>query len=86
MATTNTTNETRDKQGPHYFIEVDGQEYRLEQETITGGEIMDLAGIPRDVGLVLLHEDGTQEQVGADEVIELKRGRRFKKRPRFQRG
>jgi hypothetical protein len=78
MATTETT-ETRDKNGPRYFIEVDGQEYRLEQETITGGEIMDLAGIPRDVGLVLLQDDGTQEQVGADEVIELKPGRRFKK-------
>jgi hypothetical protein len=85
MATTETT-ETRDKKGPHYFIEVDGQEYRLERETITGGEIMDLAGIPRDVGLLLLHDDGTQEPVGADEVIELKPGGRFKKRPRFQRG
>ena len=72
--------------GAPYFIEVDGQEYRFEQETVTGGEIMDLAGIPRDVGLLLLHEDGTQEQITADEVIELKPGRRFKKRPRFQRG
>jgi hypothetical protein len=30
--------------------------------------------------------DCTQEQVGVDEVIELKPGRRFKRRPRFQRG
>ncbi len=76
----------RTEGGPPYFIEVDGQEYRLEQETVTGGEIMDLAGIPRDVGLVQLYEDGTQEQVDPAEVIELKPGRRFKKRPRFQRG
>jgi hypothetical protein len=72
--------------GPPYFIEVDGVEYRLDNDTITGGDIMDLAGIPREVGLVQLLEDGTQRPIGPDDVIELKPGRRFKKRPRFQRG
>jgi len=36
--------------------------------------------------LLLILEDGTQVQVGEDEVIELKPGRRFKKAPRFKRG
>jgi hypothetical protein len=47
---------------------------------------MELAGIPREVGLLLILEDGTQEIVGADQIIELKPGRRFKKAPRFKRG
>ena len=47
---------------------------------------MNLAGIPREVGLVLLLEDGTQRTFGADETIELEPGRRFKKVPRFKRG
>jgi hypothetical protein len=72
--------------GPPYVIEVDGREFEVGRDEITGGEIMDLAGIPREVGLIQLLEDGTQQQVGVDEVIELKPGRRFKKRPRFQRG
>jgi hypothetical protein len=72
--------------GKFYTLFVDDREYHVTQEIITGGEIMDLAGIPRDVGLVLILEDGTQAGVAADEEIELKPGRRFKKAPRFKRG
>lgn len=75
-----------DDNGKFFTIFVDEQEFRLEQQTISGGEIMDLAGIPREVGLIQILEDGTQVQVGDDEVIELKPGRRFKKAPRFVRG
>lgn len=71
---------------PNYFIEVDGVEYKFHHEPLTGGEIMDRAGIPREQGLLELLDDGTQRQVGVDEEIELKPGKRFKKRPRFRRG
>ena len=47
---------------------------------------MELAGIPLEVGLLLCLDDGTQEQVEPDEVIELKPGRRFRKAPHFKRG
>lgn len=65
---------------------VDGKEFHTEKSSLTGGEIMDLAGIPREVGLIQILEDGTQVQVNADDVIELKPGRRFKRAPRFIRG
>jgi hypothetical protein len=77
---------TEDRKGPFYTFFVDDQEFRVDEPTITGGEIMDLASIPREVGLLLILEDGTQRPVTADEVIELKPGRRFKKAPRFKRG
>ena len=83
---TQTETHTADQHGPFYTFFVDDREFRIEEPTITGGEIMDLAGIPREVGLLLILEDGTQEIVGADQVIELKPGRRFKKAPRFKRG
>jgi hypothetical protein len=35
---------------------------------------------------VQILDDGTQRPIGPDDVIELKPGRRFKRRPRFQRG
>lgn len=73
-------------QGKFFTFFVSGKEFHWEQETITGGEIMDLAGIPREVGLIQILEDGTQVQIGSDEVVELKPGRRFKKAPRFERG
>lgn len=72
--------------GPFYTFFVDGEEFRVDEPTITGGEIMDLAGIPHEVGLLEILEDGTQRSVDVDEVIELKPGRRYKKAPRFKRG
>lgn len=66
--------------GKFFTIFVDGQEFHIENSTITGGEIMDLVSIPREDGLIEIQEDGTQVQVGEDEIIELKPGRRFKKR------
>jgi hypothetical protein len=81
-----TTGGTGASGGRRYFLEVDGQEYELDQAMITGGEIMDLAHIPHEQGLLELLEDGTQRQVSADEEVDLKPGKRFKKRPRFRRG
>jgi hypothetical protein len=76
----------KDRGGPFYTFFVDDREFHVDQPTISGAEIMDVAGIPREVGLVLLLEDGTQRTFGADETIELEPGRRFKKAPRFKRG
>jgi hypothetical protein len=73
--------------GPQVWVfEVDGVTYRYEHPFITGGEIMDLAGIPRDQGLVLIHDDGSQEAVPADERVHLVPAPVFRKRPRFKRG
>lgn len=72
--------------GVFYTFFVDDREFRVHQSTITGGQIMDMAGIPREAGLIAILEDGTQKQVAVDEVIELDPGRRFKKAPRFKRG
>lgn len=72
--------------GKFYTIFVDDTEFRVEQDSMTGIAIMELAGIPSDAGLLLVHEDGTQERVDAGQTIELQPGRRFKKAPRFKRG
>lgn len=76
----------KNRQGPFYTFFVDDQEFHIDHQTITGGQIMDLAGIPREIGLLMILDDGTQQAVAADEVIELEPGRRFKKAPRFKRG
>ncbi len=65
---------------------VDDKEFHVEKELMTGGEIMDLAGIAREVGLILVQDDGTQVQINADQAVDLKPGRRFKKAPHFRRG
>lgn len=72
--------------GKFFTLFVDDKEFHVEESTLTGAEIMDLAGIPREVGLIQILEDGSQVQIKEDEVVELKPGRRFKKAPRFRRG
>ncbi|MGH9921782.1 MAG: multiubiquitin domain-containing protein [Nitrososphaerales archaeon] len=76
-----------DKGGKFYTFFVDDKEFHTEKPQLTGGEIMDIAGIPRSVGIVQILEDGSQKQIREDEVIEFTGpGRRFKKAPRFKRG
>lgn len=65
---------------------MDGQEFRTEEETLTGLEIMALAGVPREQGLILVLDDGTERSLGETETVDLKPGRRFKIAPRFKRG
>lgn len=87
MVTTNVTPQNQAEHvGPFYTIFVDDIEYRFDHSPVTGKEIMDIAGIPYETGVLLINEDGTQVQVQIDEEIELKPGRRFKKAPRFKRG
>ena len=72
--------------GIPFIFFVDDREFTVHQSTITGSQIMDLAGIPQEVGLIEILADGTQQTVPADKVIELKPGQAFKKAPRFKRG
>lgn len=76
----------KEGKGKFYTLFIDDVEYHVEKSELTGAEIMDLGNIPYELGLLLILEDGTQVQVGEEEVIELKPGRRFKKAPRFKRG
>lgn len=76
-----------DDKGKFFTFFVDGKEYHTTEPQITGGQIMDIAGIPRSTGLIEIMEDGLQVQINENEVIEFKGpGRRFKKAPRFKRG
>lgn len=76
-----------DDKGKFFTFFVDSKEYHTPEPQITGGQIMDIAGIPRSTGLIEIMEDGSQVQIGENEVISFTGpGRRFKKAPRFKRG
>jgi hypothetical protein len=47
---------------------------------------MNLAGIPREVGLLFLADDGSQSTVQPEEVITLEKCKHFKKAHKFRRG
>lgn len=75
-----------DAHGPFYTVFIDDVEYRFDHTPVTGQELMDIAGIPHSTGIILLLEDGTQQQISVSDTVDLKPGRRFKKAPRFKRG
>jgi len=67
---------------------VDDKKFKTEESELTGGEIMDIAGIPRSVGLIQILDDGSQKQVNENEVIKFKDdcGNCFRRKPQFKRG
>jgi len=73
--------------GKFFTFFVDDKEFHTEKSQLTGGEIMDIAGIPHATGIVQILDDGSQKQIGENEIIEFEGpGRRFKKSPKFKRG
>lgn len=72
--------------GATFVFEVDGTTYEHDRPKITGGQIMDLAGIPREQGLIQVNPDGTTTSIAADQEVHLVPDARFKRRPRFRRG
>jgi len=79
--------DSKNAEGKFFTIFVDDVEYHVTGESITGAQIMALAGIPLEVGLILIEEGGTQRTFGAQEVFTFEGpGRRFKRAPRFKRG
>ena len=75
----------KDKERCFTFF-VDDEQFKVETKTITGIEIMNLAGIPREIGLLFIADDGSQETVPPKEIITLERCKKFRKAPRFRRG
>ena len=71
---------------PPYVLEVDGVEYGYDRPTITGAEILELAGIPPADGLVQILPDGERKTILPDDIVQLAPRSQFKGRPRFKRG
>jgi len=69
-----------------FVFEVDEVTYEHDRPTITGAEIMAVAGISPADGLIQVLPDGTRTTVTPDEVVRLVPGAQFKRRPRFKRG
>ena len=83
MASTETATETGRKA---FVFEVDDVEYTYDKPTITGAQIMKIAGINPSDGLVQILPDGTRKTITPDETVHLVPGAQFKRRPRFKRG
>jgi hypothetical protein len=75
-----------DRPRPVFVFDVDDTTYEHDRPTITGAEIMAVAGINPSDGLIQILPDGTRETVDPDDRVQLVPGIQFKRRPRFKRG
>lgn len=85
------TDDTPDQHQPGakktvFVFDVDDVTYEHDRPTITGAEIMAMAGISPSDGLIQILPDGTRKTVAPDETVHLVPGAQFKRRPRFKRG
>lgn len=69
-----------------FFFEVDDVNYEYDHPLITGAEIMAIAGISPNDGLVQVLPDGSRKTVSPTEEVRLVPGIHFKRRPKFKRG
>ncbi|MFW6114454.1 MAG: hypothetical protein ACOC7K_01805 [bacterium] len=77
----------KENKGRMFCFVVDGTQYERKHPLVTAGEIMDIAGIPREVGLIYIEPNGTHRVVPDDERFNLaKLAGKFKRCPQFKRG
>jgi len=65
---------------------VDDKEYTVDRPKLTGEEIMKIAGVSPQEGLILIQEDGSQEIVHPETIVKLAPCARLERAPRFKRG
>jgi hypothetical protein len=71
---------------PKYEINIEGVERPWAKDTITVPEIRTLGGIPDDQQIVEVFEDNSEQTLAEDAVIDVKPGKGFGKKVKFQRG
>ena len=74
-------------QGPKYFVNIEGQKFPWEDDTITTEEIIDLGGWDPSQGAIVIDLNTNEERtLSPNEIIEIKPGMGFAKKIKFKRG
>lgn len=77
---------TEKREGPKYFIDVEGVVKPWDKPTITTEEIIALGGWDPSLGAMIIDEDNNERTLQPGETVELKPGMGFSKKIRFKRG
>ena len=73
--------------GPKFHLNIEGQVYDWNEDTITVPQIRTLGSLPPDLPVVQIDlETNTQIQLAEDAIVELKPGLGFSKKVKWQRG
>ncbi|MBI4095183.1 MAG: multiubiquitin domain-containing protein [Candidatus Liptonbacteria bacterium] len=74
------------KQGPKFFLDIEGELKPWDKGTITTEEVIALGGWDPSLGAILIDKDNVERPLQPGEVIELKPGMGFSKKVHFKRG
>ena len=70
-----------------YLINIEGNEHPWDADTITVPEIRELGNLPATDPVIEVDlKDNTERTLAEDEVVEIKPGKGFGKKVKFQRG
>ena len=72
---------------PEFFVNIEGEEYPWDRDTITVLEIRLIGRLPNDQPVLEINlEDNTERTLGECEVVHIKPGHAFAKKIRYKRG
>lgn len=89
MATSATPRDERGQKGggPKYHINIEGQIFDWDEDTITAPQIRQLGGLPANVPVEMIDLDtNVQRTLNETEAIDVRPGLGFAKKIKFQRG
>lgn len=74
------------KEGPKYFVDIEGVDYPWGKDSITTAEIRNLGHLPLDVPVLMIDENNVETTLAEDATVPLKPGIGFSKKIKFRRG
>lgn len=77
---------TEKREGPKFFVDIEGVLKPWDKPTITTEEIISLGGWDPSQGAIVIDQDNNERTLQPGETIELKPGMGFSKKIRFKRG
>ncbi len=78
---------TEAKAGPKYVIDIEGNKYPWDEDTITVPQLRQLGGLPADQPVIEVDlQTGTERTLAETDVVELRPGLGFSKKVTFKRG
>lgn len=77
---------SKNKKGPKYFLDIEGDITPWDNPTITTEEIIALGGWDPSLGAIVIDKDQNERTLQPGEIVEIKPGMGFSKKVHFKRG
>ena len=76
-----------EERGPKYCLNIEGEIYPWDEDTITVPQIRELGNLPRDLPVIEIDlTDNSQRTLAEDEIVHLRPGLGFSKKIKYKRG